>query len=133
MVTLGVLLLTAWTMLRPETETNQKILSLRYPKGMFSSFCLIWDSSVISSQSNKFYCCINLKIIFRNTHRIKSFYPYKDKLNRSLKSKVVYTAGCWDCNDFLHRQNEVSTTWQKIGPQCVHVWLTGYTCNLDKT
>ena len=22
---------------------------------------------------------------------------------------------------------------KKIGPQCVHVWLTGYTCNLDKT
>ena len=21
----------------------------------------------------------------------------------------------------------------KIGPQCVHVWPTGYTCNLDKT
>ena len=22
------------------------------------------------------------------------------KLNRSLKSKVVYKASCWDCNDF---------------------------------
>ena len=21
----------------------------------------------------------------------------------------------------------------KIGPHCVHVWLTAYTCNLDKT
>ena len=26
----------------------------------------------------KFYGCINLKIIFRNTHRIKSFFPYQD-------------------------------------------------------
>ena len=33
----------------------------------------------------KFYGCFNLKIIFRNTRRIKSFFPYKDKLNRSLK------------------------------------------------
>ena len=38
----------------------------------------------------KFYGCINLKIIFPNTHRIKSLLPYKGKLNRSLKSKVVY-------------------------------------------
>ena len=30
----------------------KKILSLRYPKEMFSSFCLIWDSRVISSQSS---------------------------------------------------------------------------------
>ena len=48
----------------------------------------------------KFYGCINLKIIFRSNHRINSFFPYKDKLNRSLKSKVVYKASCWDCNDF---------------------------------
>ena len=40
----------------------------------------------------KFYGCINLNIIFRNTHRINSLFPYKDRLNRSLKSKVVYKA-----------------------------------------
>ena len=27
-------------------------------------------------------------------------FPYKDKLNRSLRSKVVYKASCWDCDDF---------------------------------
>ena len=36
----------------------------------------------------------------RNTRRIKSFFPYKDRLARSLWSKVVYKASCWDCNDF---------------------------------
>ena len=46
------------------------------------------------------YGCINLKIISRNTHRINSLFPYKDRLNRSLKSKVVYKASCWDCDDF---------------------------------
>ena len=25
------------------------------------------------------------------------FPPYKDRLSRSLKSKVVYRASCWDC------------------------------------
>ena len=48
----------------------------------------------------KFYGRINLKTIFRNTHCINSFFPYKDRLNRSLKSKVVYKASCWDCDDF---------------------------------
>ena len=43
---------------------------------------------------------LNLKIFFRNTHRIYSLFPYKDRLNRSLKSKVVYKASCWDCDDF---------------------------------
>ena len=35
----------------------------------------------------KFYGYINLKFS-------------KDRLNRSLKSKVVYKASCWDCDDF---------------------------------
>ena len=28
------------------------------------------------------------------------FFPYKDRLCRSLRSKVIYKASCWDCNDF---------------------------------
>ena len=48
----------------------------------------------------EFYGCINLKINFRNIHRINSFFPYKDRLNRCLKSKVVCQAYCWECDDF---------------------------------
>ena len=48
----------------------------------------------------KFYGCIKQKIIFRNTHRINSLFPYKDRLNHSLKSKVVYKASCMDCDEF---------------------------------
>ena len=47
-----------------------------------------------------FYSFVNLKIIFQNDCRIKSFFPYKDRLNRSQTSKVIYKASCWDCNDF---------------------------------
>ena len=48
----------------------------------------------------QFYSCVNLKIIFQNTCRIKSFFPYKDRLNHSQRSNVVYKACCWDCNNF---------------------------------
>ena len=29
-----------------------------------------------------------------------SFFPYKDRFSRSQRSKVVYKAGCWDCDSF---------------------------------
>ena len=55
-----------------------------------------WHSSQISkrlkSSVYNFYSCVNLKIIFQNTRRIKSFFPYKDRLNRSQQSKVIYKA-----------------------------------------
>ena len=37
---------------------------------------------------------------FQNTHRIKSFFPYKYRFSRSLKSKIVYKASYWDCDAF---------------------------------
>ena len=49
---------------------------------------------------NKFYGCIDLRVIFQRARRIKSFFPYKDIINRSQMSKVVYKASCWDCQDF---------------------------------
>ena len=57
-------------------------------------------SKCLKSCIYQFYSCVNLKIVFQNTFRIKSFFPYKDRLNRSQKSKVIYKACCWDCNGF---------------------------------
>ena len=61
------------------------------------------QSKIVSQQLKsciyKFYGCFNPKIIFRNARRIKSFFPYKDRLNCSLRSKLVYKASCWDCDD----------------------------------
>ena len=49
----------------------------------------------------KFYGFVNIRVVFQNTSRIlKSFFPYKDRFNRSQKSKIVYKAGCWDCDAF---------------------------------
>ena len=49
---------------------------------------------------NKFYGCIDLRVIFQCVHPFKSFFPYKDKINSSQMSKVAYRASCWDCQDF---------------------------------
>ena len=63
---------------------------------------------------NKCYDIFNLKIVLQNTRRIKSFFPYKDKLASSLRSKVVYRANCWDCNDFsVYRKRNADKVTQK--------------------
>ena len=54
----------------------------------------------LKSCVNRFYSFVNVKVIFQNTRRIKSFFPNKDRLNRSQLFKVIYKASCWDCNDF---------------------------------
>ena len=54
----------------------------------------------LKSCVNKFYGFVNLRVVFQNTRSIKSFFPYKDRFNRSQKSKIVYKASCWDCDAF---------------------------------
>ena len=39
---------------------------------------------------NKFYGIFNVKIVFQNTRRIKSFFPYKDKLAPSFRPKQTF-------------------------------------------
>ena len=54
----------------------------------------------LKSCVNKFCGFVNLRVVFQNTRRIKSFFPYKDRFNRSQKSEIVYKASCWDCDAF---------------------------------
>ena len=42
------------------------------------------------SCANRFYSFVDVKAIFQNTWRIKSFFPYKDRLNWSQLSRVIY-------------------------------------------
>ena len=42
----------------------------------------------LKSCVNRFYGFVNLRVVFQNTRRIKSFFPYKDRFNRSQKSKM---------------------------------------------
>ena len=66
----------------------------------------------LKSCVNNFYFFVNLKTIFQNTRHIKSYFPNKDRLSRSQRSKVIYKAGCWNCDEFyiLAKQNEDSMT-----------------------
>ena len=54
----------------------------------------------LKSCVNKFYGFCNLRVVFQNTNRIKSFSPYKDRFNGSQKSKIVYKASGWNCDAF---------------------------------
>ena len=49
---------------------------------------------------NKFYGCFDLRVVFRSKHRIKSLFPYKNRLVRAQMSKVVYKASCLHCQEF---------------------------------
>ena len=52
----------------------------------------------------KFYSSVNLKIIFQHTRCIKSFFPYKDRINRSQHHR--------------RRRTQRTTTGSKISPYC---------------
>jgi len=75
---------------------------------------------------NKFYGFVNFRVIFQNTRRIKSFFPYKDRFNRFQKSKIVFKASCWDCDAFyigktkrLHdRKTEHFKALNQVGHAC---------------
>ena len=64
----------------------------------------------IMSCINKFYGCIDLRGIFQSTPRVKSFFPYKERLSCGQMAKIVYKAACWDCNDFYIRKTKRSMT-----------------------
>ena len=44
----------------------------------------------LKSCVNKFYGFVSLRVVFQNTRRIKSFFPYKDRFNRSQKSGYLW-------------------------------------------
>lgn len=58
------------------------------------------QSKIITKQldscMNKFNGCNDLRVIFKRIFHIKTFFPYKDRINGCQKSKVVYQASCWD-------------------------------------
>ena len=92
---------------------------------------------------SKFYGFVNLRVIFQNTCRVKSFFAYKDRFSRSQRSKIVYKACCWDCDSFyvgktkrrLHdRKSEHFKALTQIGHTSAvadHVISTGHNIKWD--
>ena len=72
-------------------------------------------TKLLKSYVNRFYSFVNVKVIFQNTRRIKSFFPYKDRLNWSQLSKVIYKASCWDYNYFYIRKTKRRLHDRKTG------------------
>ena len=103
---LQVLSITTSMMFLPDRKTNRKIQPPQFPKKKQPLVLpyLGVQSKIVTKQPktciNIFYGFINLRVIFQSARRIKSFFPYKDMINRSRLSKVVYKASCWDCQDF---------------------------------
>ena len=60
----------------------------------------------VKSCVSKFYGYVNLRVIFNNTCRVKSFFPYKDRFSRSQRSKIVYKASCRDCGKTKRRLHD---------------------------
>ena len=83
--------------MNPQQLSPKKMLLFYYPIQV--STAIIYAKR-LKSCVNRFYSFVNVKVIFQNTRRIKSSFQYKDRLNRSQLSKVIYKASCWDCNDF---------------------------------
>ena len=92
------------------------------------------ESNLISKRLKScvynFYAFVNLRIIFQNIRRIKSFFPYKDRLNRSQQSKVIYKA--WDCDDFyVFMTGKLNTSRPNTSAVADHVKTTGHNIKWD--
>ena len=61
--------------------------------------------------------------LINNSRNIKSLFPYKDWLARSLMSKVIYKASCWDCNEFYIGETKCYMTGNPNISKHFHVTL----------
>ena len=82
---------------QPITTVPKKEVLLILPSLGFQNRIL---TKQVKACINKFYCCFDLRVVFQSTHRIKSLFPYKDRLTRAQMSRVVYKASCWGCQEF---------------------------------
>ena len=78
-------------------DLRKLLLQNGYPHGIINYHILI---SYFPTQVCKFHSCVNLKIVSQNTRCVKSFFPYKDRINHSQQSRITYRANCWDYNGF---------------------------------
>ena len=85
-------------------------------------FCLPFTGShslqirtQITRLCNAAYPHLNIRFVFRSSTRISSFFPFKDKVSKFLRSGVVYLFKCRCCSAFLCGSNYAPFTHQNIG------------------
>ena len=61
----------------------------------------------------------NIKIIFKTTNRISSYFKYKDSFHKSLKSGVLYKYTCAKCN--LSYIGYTARYWEKRLEEHTHI------------
>ena len=80
-----------------QVKTSEKSLFFQGYSGLQSNH----STDHVKSCVCNLYSLVNLKIMpsvpKHTPHQISLLY--KDRLNRSQMSKVIYKAGCWDCNE----------------------------------
>ena len=54
----------------------------------------------LQSNFRRLYPQVDFKFIFTNSYTIKSFFPHKDRLPDSLRSKIIYKFTCEACEAF---------------------------------
>ena len=94
------------------SKSSEKSLFFHWYSGLQSNHTPNRVKSCVCS----FYSLVNLKIMSsvpeHTPHQISLLY--KDHLNRSQMSKVIYKAGCWDCNEFYGGKKEDSMTEKTV-------------------
>ena len=82
-------------------------------------------------------------MLFQSNHKIGSFFPYKDRLNRSQRSNVIYKANCWDCaelymgktkrrlHDIKSEHFKALTCNENVSAIADHVRATGHNIKWD--
>ena len=41
--------------------------------------------------------CVNLRLMFKSHSTIQNFFTYKDKIDQDLKSNIIYSVECLNC------------------------------------
>jgi hypothetical protein len=64
----------------------------------YTGLCSIQVKSRICKLFSRYMPHVNVRIVFKSSHRISSLFPYKDRIPFALRSGVVYKFTCGGCN-----------------------------------
>ena len=60
------------------------------------------------------YTFLNSATSYPRIYAAFNLFPYKDRLNRSQMSKIIFNAGCWDCDVFYIDEKKNDSIKEKL-------------------